>query len=120
MPSRQLKLYAGPPLIAALRAAGDEYPTGRVNAIAERYLAMVEAARPTLSRAEWLAVFDALDGIDMDDFHADAERHAPAWGSIAADIADARGLGERWGIDQAALAAKIHALPESARIAIVE
>lgn len=121
MPDNRLRLVAGPPLRAALAATGNEYPTGRVNAVAERYLAMIEAVRPVFGRQEWLAIFDALNGVGHDDFRAgeDAPR-VPAWAGIAAEIIDARGLGEHWGIDQAALARKVHALPEPARIAIVE
>lgn len=68
--NRQLKIRAGAPLKAALYATGngnDEFPTGRVNAVCERYLAMIEAARPALSRAEWLAICDALSGVGMAD-----------------------------------------------------
>lgn len=56
----------------------------------------------------------------MDDFRAgdDAPR-VLAWVGIAQEIADAPDL-SRWGVDQAALARKVAALPEPARIAIIE
>lgn len=120
MTDHRLRIVAGPPIEAALAASGNEFPTGRLNAIAERYLAMIEALRPALSRAEWLAVFDAINGGGMDDFRAGEDGpRVPAWAGVAQEIADAPDL-SRWGIDQRVLAAKIHALPEPARIAIVE
>lgn len=114
----KLRIVAGPPIRAALAATGDEFPTGRLNAICERYLAMIETLRPVLSRAEWMAIFDALNGVGIDDFYA-GEPRVPTWAGIAQEVADAPDL-SRWGVDQPALARKVGALSEPARIAIVE
>ena len=120
MPDSRLRLVAGPPLKAALRATGDEFPTGRVNAIAERYLAMIEAARPALHRQEWLAIFDALNGVGMADEIASLEHSRATWDTIAAEIASAPGLGEYWGINQQDLARRVYDLPQPGKIAIIE
>lgn len=49
--SRQIRIQAGPPIEAALRATGGDLPTARLNAIAERYLEMIDLA--TQHPAEW-------------------------------------------------------------------
>jgi len=118
----QIKIRPGPPLKAALRAtAGDEFPTGRVNSIAERYLTMVEAARPAFSGAEWLAIFDANNGAgSFDELLSESDRHVPEWLCLAANVADTPRLGEKWAVDQRALARALNALPEAAKIAVLE
>lgn len=117
----QIKIRPGAPLKAALRAtAGEEFPTGRINAIADRYLQIVEAARPLqFSRAEWLAIFDANNGAGSFD-ELVADRGALEWAALAANVADTIDLGDKWGIDQAALVRKIDALPLAAKIAVLE
>jgi len=124
MTDNRLRINAGPPVQAAMRAGGNEYPSGRLNAIAERYLAIVEEQRPALARQEWLAIFDVLNGAALDDIRAESDsRGVPSWAGIAIEIADAdrlHGLGGKWGIDAQALARRIAAMPETARIAVVE
>lgn len=89
----QLRVRTGPPLKAALRATareGEESPTLRLNALAERYLAIVEAERPALSRAEWMAIFDANNGYGlMEEIQsADGSGGAPNWEMLWANVAD--------------------------------
>jgi hypothetical protein len=113
----KFSIYAGPPLVAALAATRDDQPdgnrSGRINAICARYGAVVadELRRLDLTRDEWCAVMDALNG------HWSDEHSLP---HIAAEVADAVGLGEKWEIDQAALTRRLHALPLSAKAAIIE
>jgi hypothetical protein len=104
----KLRVVAGPPLRQALRAAGSEFPTGRLNAIAERYLAMVEDVRPAMHRNEWLAVCDANNGCGLD------------WQMIWANVADTPDLGAKWSIDQGALVKKLHAMTTTQKIAVTE
>lgn len=118
--SWQIRVQAGPPIAAALRATGGEFPTGRLNAIAERYLAMIEEARPALSRDEWLAIFDALNGVGAADEIIALEHMRATWDTIAAEIASTPGLGQRWNIDAADLAQRVYDLPQAGKIAIIE
>jgi len=124
MADNRLRINAGLPVQAAMRAGGNEYPSGRLNAIAERYLAIVEEQRPALARQEWLAIFDVLNGAALDNVRAESDsRGMPSWAGIAIEIADAdrlHGLGGKWGIDAQALARRIAGMPETARIAVVE
>src|SRR5579885_2908554 len=103
MTDNRLRINAGAPIQAALRAGGNEFPSARLNAIAERYLAIVEEQRPPLSRQEWMAISDALEGAALDELRLTGDRVGiPIWTTIAVDIADAdwfSGLGEKWGID---------------------
>lgn len=117
--SRQIKIRPGAPFQAALRATGgDDFPTGRVNAIAERYLTMIEEARPGFSRAEWLAIFDANNGAGS--FDELAPGHMPEWMCLAANVADTIGLGDKWEVDQRALTRRLNNLPKAGKIAVLE
>jgi len=123
MANPQMKIRAGVPLQAALRATGgDEFPTGRINSIAERYLAIVEEARPALSRNEWMAIFDANNGLGISEEIDGLSGHGPrlTWTMLWANVEDSLELGEKWQIDQAALVKKLQSLSTAAAIAIVE
>jgi hypothetical protein len=94
-------IYSAPSLAAALACLGSLYEknsSGRVHAVCERYLAMVEdeLARVGLSRAEWYAIIDANE----DDAAYLPMRPNTIWSNVRA----APGLGAKWHVDQEALA----------------
>ena len=83
-----------------------------------RYRAIINQAAPALSVGEWSLLCDALNGCVLTADHADTDpaRH------LAQSVADSEtdGLGEKWSVDVAALAARIERMPYAARCAIVE
>jgi hypothetical protein len=119
--SGKFSISAGPPMHAALGAVGDERAgghSGRLNTICERYLAMVadELARlDPFTAAEWRAICDANNGVMP---YADAVGTRPS--RIWANVHDTPGLGDKWDIDQVALAQKLRRLPRTTLIAIEE
>src|ERR1700719_1743670 len=110
-------IYSAPSLAAALACLGSLYEknsSGRVNAVCERYLAMVEdeLARVGLSRAEWYAIIDANE---------DDGAYLPMKpNTIWSNVRDAPGLGAKWRVDQEALSYHLQGLPRSTLIAILE
>lgn len=110
-------IYAGGPLLAALADTRDDEDggnrSGRLATVCERYRGIIshELATLDLTFREWCAVLDALNGYWSD---------AYSLPYIAAEVAEAPELGEKWGIDQAALVGRIAALPLSGKAAIVE
>lgn len=83
-----------------------------------RYRAIIDAAAPALEVDEWALLCDALNGSVLTAGHGDTDpaRH------LAQSVADSApdGLGEKWGVDVPALAARLDRLPYPARCAIVE
>lgn len=109
----KMSLYAGPPIQALL--ADDENRSGRLNTVAERYAAIVAAHTPTMTEAEWSACCDALNGHYMD--AGDGLMGVRyAWASVE----DCAGLGDKWGVDQSALVARLRALPLAEAVALAE
>lgn len=119
MPARKLSVYAGRSLERLLKAAPNDAPGLRINAIADRYEAMVgDLARTIpLSRAEWNAVMDALNGVAD---HAVAAGYLIGRNAILATIADARHIGPAHGIDHAALMGTLAGLSEAQVMTILE
>lgn len=118
MAPKRFSVYAGPPIQAALRATKDDEEdgnrSGRLNAVCQRYLMIVDynLQRLAFSRAEWCAIMDANNGTwFLDDFAAEG---------IAANIADTPELSAKWEIDGPALARRVQALDLPAKVAIVE
>lgn len=114
----RMSIYAGEPVQRALACLGptyDENRSGRLNTVCERYLAMVddELARLDLSESEWCAILEANNDVEIG---VESHGHVLIW----ANVHDCRGLSERWGVDQQALAKKLHQLPRSTLIAIRE
>lgn len=97
------------------RLLGGDTGSGRINGIVARYGRIVAEAQPALTTSQWLAVLDACNGLALLD-DAGTDMTAYLW----AEIADATGLAERWGIDQAQLVATVRALPYVSRVAIAE
>jgi len=119
----QLRIRAGTALDAALTASGGwEQPTLRVNSIVGRFLAMVEAARPGLSKGEWCALCDANNGYGLiEEMHAFEEGGGSLyWKTLWMNVEDTPGIGEKWGIDAAALIARLKSMSEVEQIAVAE
>lgn len=61
-----------------------------------------------LSRAEWNAIADVMNGTaDLYDY---AGLHAPALMMVAANLLDSPGIGKKWKVDVGELVAKVNAL----------
>jgi len=71
--------------------------------------------RGQLSRAETGAILDVQNGCHL---LIVAEPVEMLGASVALNIADTEGLGEKWGVDAGALARKVHGAPRVARIAL--
>jgi hypothetical protein len=114
----RFSIYAGTPMVAALAALGQEgiNRSGRLNTVCERYMAMVTdaLARLDLSRGEWCAVMDANNGVQ--EWTGDPWHGTMLW----ANVADTPGLGEKWGVDQEVLVARLRALGKTDLIAVQE
>lgn len=114
----RITIHAGRPLIEAIAATGDDDPetgnrAGRVNNIAERYMDIVHFAMPEFTRAEWCAIMDANNGVQIT---GDLMSLLTAW----VNVADSPELVEKWEVDHTRLAQRMQALPRAARIAIGE
>lgn len=107
----KLSVYAGEPLALVL-VGHDENRSGRINTVCDRYLAVVAAHCPKMSEDEWMAACDALNGACLRD---DASIRF-----VWAEIADCAGLGEKWSIDQFALAQRLRAMPLAEKVALIE
>jgi hypothetical protein len=118
----QIKVRPGKPLVALLRATGgDRMPTMRLNAVSERYLAMIEAARPQLEENEWFAVCDANNGYGMmEEINADSGLGQVEWNGIWVNVYDTPELGEKWGIDETRLVQRLRDMSSVERIAVAE
>lgn len=109
----KLSIYAGEPLATVL-AGYDDQRSGRVNQVCADYLLLIPELAPEMSRDEWCAVCDALNGLFIPD--GDHGTYRFIW----AEVADCEGLGEKWAIDQAALAARLRAMSVGQLIAAAE
>lgn len=104
---------------ATVAVLGDEGRSGRINGIVARYARICREALPALSRAEWCAALDALNGaLLLDGLGRDGE--AEMTGYLWAEVADTPGLGPKWAIDQDALVAQLRALTYVERVAVLE
>lgn len=97
------------------RLLGGDTGSARINGIVARYGRIVAEAQPALTTSQWLAVLDASNGLALLD-DAGTDMTAYLW----AEIADATGLAERWGVDQDALVRHVRAMPYVSRVAIAE
>ena len=111
--AEKFSIYAGMPLAAAL-AGYDESRSARVNQVCADYIECIQHAMPELPRAEWCAIFDALNGLWIEPGEASTRR------LLWAEIADCEGLGEKWGIDQTALYTRVRAMTVPELIAVCE
>lgn len=111
-------IYLGEPLQKALAVLGDETPqtanrSGRLNNIAERYLAIMIDAMPEFTKAEWSAIMDVNNGLQIT---GDWLSAVHAW----ANVADSPEVDEKWGVDHEDLARRMRTLPLASRVAIAE
>ncbi len=110
MPSNKRNVYLTDNSLSLL--AGCDSFSGRLNTIIGRYSRIVADSMPTFTRGEWCAIFDANNGT----LYLDDSSITMAW----ANVADLPGLDEKWGIDSAALVAKMRRLTTAQAIAVVE
>lgn len=109
--AEKFAIYAGPPLATAL-AGYESSRSARVNQIIGEWQQMVSELCPKLTVGEWMATIDALLSTWIDD----DTTLKYAW----ADVQEAEGIGEKWGINQPALAAQIKALSHAELLAMRE
>lgn len=104
-------IYAGDPLQNVL-SGHLTHRSGRVNEVCARYLQIVADQSPEWPLAKWSAVLHTLKGYWL---------HDSACARLAwARIADCTGLGEKWGVDQEALAKEVREMSSTQRIALLE
>lgn len=113
MAGKKQTTYFSEEALAVLGDTADGH-SGRVNQIIIRYGDAVKEARPEFSRPEWLAIFDALNGSIIDEFSLRL-----LWAEVS-DADRLGGLGEKWGVDAQALAAKIRNLEYIGCCAVAE
>jgi hypothetical protein len=104
-------IYAGPPVAAAL-AGYEQSRSSRINQICDEYQQFVSLLCPELPSSQWLAIIDALMGTWIED--------EPTLKHLWIDIEEADGLGDKWKIDQPALAASLRAMPVPQLLALRE
>lgn len=111
-------IYVGPPLERLVAERTDDAcpPTKIVNVAADRYLKSLEENKPRLSSAEWMLVFDALNGVIHDDT---AESAGLAWMGVA-DAIRHDGLAEKWAVEGNALIEKLKALGYVEAVVLVD
>lgn len=109
--AEKFAIYAGEPMASAL-AGYESERSGRINRICADWRDLISAAVPTLTEAQWCAVIDATNGTMIDDDMT--MRH------LWAEVADAREICEKWGIDQAATVAALRALTWAELVALRE
>lgn len=111
--AEKYSIYAGEPMAAVL-AAHDDVRSGRINQVCADYIDICRDHMPTLTRAEWCAVMDATNGLHI--AQSDSATRRFLW----AEVADFAGLGEKWGINQEALAQSLRAMSTANLVAVVE
>lgn len=111
-PGHKKSIWAGEPIDRLLSTRKGDNKSGAINAAVDRYLEVCKRHTPKLSVGEWCAIFDALNGTWMLD----------AWSPtyIFAEVHDTEGLGDKWGIDQAELVAKLQGMSYAESVAIAD
>ncbi len=90
----------------------------RINTICQRYDMIIARDCPVLTVAEWMALCEALMGPKLIDL--------PGWENVQTfwcEVCDADrlgGLGEKWGIDADALAARLKEMPYAQKCSVLE
>lgn len=113
--SRPLRVHLPTHALDAL-AVGNSGLSARLSEVALRYRNLVVASRPELTEAQWCAVCDALKGCWL---QVDAGGRDPVQ-DLWMEVADCEGLGEKWHVDQAALAARLREASYPELVAIYE
>ena len=112
-------IYLGRPITEALKCLGEDYnenKSGRISTVCERYLMIVsdEIRRMNFSRAEWLAILDANNGVTVS--YGIPDGGAMLW----AKVQESPELDEKWGIDRRALVKKMRALSTAGKLTLRE
>jgi hypothetical protein len=114
MSARRVTTYLTDAVQVVIGPLGDGVSlSGRLTAVVLRYGDIMRRSCPPLSLAEWSAIMDACNGLCMG-----GDTSAPAF--IWAEIADAAGVGEKWGVDQEGLSQRLRRLPYSGQVAVAE
>lgn len=113
--AERASIYIGEPLARLLD--GHENRSGRLNTVAERYLDIVARDCPALTRAEWCAVCDALNGYWMEGGSNLGVRMA--WAEVS-DADRLNGLGRKWNVDAEALADRMRDMSSAEQVALAE
>lgn len=108
----RLSVYASEPMAAVL-AGFEDNRSARLNQVCGRYRAMLDDAKPALTRDEWMACFDALNGIGL------GEHVRFAWAEVS-EACRQNGLGDKWNIDEAALVETLRGLSLAGCYALAE
>lgn len=100
------------------RRTGSEGRSAALSGLIERYDTLLDRVRPELlSRSEWMAICDALNGCWL---------RGPDWMSIhgiGLQIHDSDrldGLGRKWKIDAQALSRRLHEMSDAEQLAVVD
>ena len=101
--------------MAAVLAGHDEARSGRINQVCADYRDICRDHAPAMSRGQWCAVMDATNGLFVPPEEGGATRRF-----LWAEIQDCEGLGEKWAIDQEALASRIRGMSTAELVAVVE
>jgi hypothetical protein len=104
-------VYLADETIKIVGLVGDSL-SGRINAIVSLYDEIIRREAPEFTFAEWSAICDANNGTLFDD----ASSRTWMW----ANVADSRGLGEKWEIDATKLVDKMRSLSFVQSIAMAE
>jgi hypothetical protein len=115
----RISIYAGPPVMRLIGQVPVGFRSGRLNAAIDRYLAIVqdELLHMQLTRNEWLALMDALNGAQVSDTTGDAISWRSAWASLY-DAHET--LDEKWGVDSRELALRVRDMTIATKAALFE
>lgn len=117
--SRRSTIHIAAPIVDAIDLDSDagERLSGRIGIIVERYRQIVADHCPDLSRNEWMACMDVMNGM----FTGMGDPTAPKfiWASVD-DACSMEGLDKKWEIDGPVLVKKLRALDTAGAIAVAE
>lgn len=115
MGDNRISIYAGRPLQVVLE--GHDNRSARINAVAERYLYILDSDGLAFTQPEWMALCHALRGYCDDSNRSQNLRLA--WAEI--EQADTQGdLNPQWDIDSAALAKRLRQATAGQLVATIE
>jgi len=117
---KRRNIYIGPALGQLIdERAGDgaRSVSGVINACADRYLETVRRHIPDLAAEEWMLIFDALSGVWAGNTISLAIQSLPLGISDALTL---DGLADKWGVDGAALLARLESMGWCERLAVID
>lgn len=115
-------IYCGEPIERLLEYRSEEGSgfrsvSGLINACADRYLEIVRRSMPTLRVEEWALIFDAMNGVWMQD------QAGMIGGALSLGIRDSislDGMDRKHEVDGDALVTKLDALTYCQQVAVVD